>query len=514
MPVDQPLGQNSLPARYFQGTASNYVYNAVSLIVAVALTPVLVRALGQEGYGIWVLASSLILYLDLFQFGFAQSTITYFARAKANDDTGAIRRITTTAFLVLAGAGLLAFLLAVVLALVLPGILDLTGSSASDMRTVMIVSAAAFSLSIPSDTFGGILSGLQRYDLLFASLSLTIVAQAMGNVLVIWSGGGLIGLAIISGIVAVGGQLSRVWLAKRLVGDLRIRTTHFDRTLIRPLASLSFWFSVRDVAIVLVERIDTVVVGFVVGVPAAAVYSVGQRLVLFIGRLVRPLSWALLPFAAELSELGDETRTRQSVLTGTRLSMLVALPLCLTMALFASPVLHAWVGDGYDDAVLVVVYLSIAEVLSALLESSSSVLRGRAEAKPVALVAVGEAGLNLVLSLVLGSVMGVEGVALATLIARATVQIGMFLPYSLRRLDIRVGDLGRAAVLGQLIPLAVAAVVGLAARSWAESGEVIRLAAGAGATMATFVVIVLFSGFSSYERGRLLTLLPSRQRGR
>jgi O-antigen/teichoic acid export membrane protein len=394
----------------------------------------------------------------------------------------------------------------VVAAFVLPGLLDVSPDQQDVMRVVMILVATSFCLSIPSDSFGSVLAGLGRYDLLFASLSVGLLAQAGGWVGVLLLGGGLVGLAGVSLVTGIGGQLSRWWLANRVVGGLRPSRRNFRRDLLRPLASSSFWFSLRDVAVTVIERIDTVVVGFVVGVPAAAVYSIGQRAVTFIGKLVRPLSTSLLPHSAALAERGASAEAVvETVVTGARFSLYVAAPLCLTVGLFAGPLIDLWVGDGFAEAATVVVLLGAAEATGALVEPVANIVRGRGLLKAPALISLGEAALNIALSIALGRAYGLEGVAIGTLVARVAVQLGVFLPYALRQLRVPASRLAGEALASQLPALAAGAAAGVAVRALGD-GVALTLA-GCAATVLVFAAVLAVTAFSPDERRRVVGLL-------
>jgi len=122
-----------------------------------------------------------------------------------------------------------------------------------------------------------------------------------------------------------------------------------DRSLFKPLAGLSVWFAVIDIALILLVRIDVVVVGLAVGVAAAGVYAVGQKLVLAIHQLtLRRPGCSSAFFRARGAPRPDWTSGEPDV--GTRITLAVAAPICLTMALLAQPILHAWVGGGFESA--------------------------------------------------------------------------------------------------------------------------------------------------------------------
>jgi len=254
---------------------------------------------------------------------------------------------------------------------------------------------------------------------------------------------------------------------------------------------------------VVIARMDTIVVGLVVGIPAAAVYAVGQKLALLAGRMVQPAIQTFFPHAAELAARGEELALRRMIRSGTRISFGIALPVALVLMVLAGPAVRAWVGPKFDNATLVVVFLAGGTLVSAMTEAGVHVLRGAGEARGPGMIVVLEAVLNLTLSVVLGIALGIKGVALATLAAAATVHLGLLLPYLCRRFGVSVRSLLAAVARAHLPPAGAALAVGWLIRR--DDLEGLGQVTGAGAAiLATYLVAFVMTGLAADERRRLL----------
>ena len=58
----------------------SYLTIAFNLLYSVGMTPFIIRALGQNEYGVYTLCTSIISYLSLFQFGFSTTYLRYFIK--------------------------------------------------------------------------------------------------------------------------------------------------------------------------------------------------------------------------------------------------------------------------------------------------------------------------------------------------------------------------------------------------------------------------------------------------
>lgn len=498
-----------LPHFYRRSVVSNYLSVSVQALVTVVMTPVLTSALGTTGYGVWTLALSVVLYLEVLEFGFAKTTIRYVAHYEAQRDRDGVRRTITTSFALLTIPALVAMIVGVVVAAAFPSLFDLDPQIARTAQLVCLLFTLDLALSIPSDTFGATLQALHRFDLVNATLIAVALAQALAWSIVIALGGGLVALASVTVVIGLLGQLSRFVLARRVLEGRTVARRAFDRRLVRPLGKLTAWFFVRDVAEVLVHRIDALVVGLVVGVPEAGIYAVGQKLSLLAERATWPVTVSFFPQMAGLSADAESSKFRDTVVVGTRIALGVAGPLCLTLMVLAHPAIAVWVDDAFLDAASVVALLAAALVLKALTRTGVLALEGMGQARFPALVFAAEALVNLVLSIALGRTMGLTGVALATLLAAGIAELALILPYLCRKLSVSLAGFVVPVFRAHLPGIAAGGVVGIAVRPHLTNAFFV--AGGAIAIIGAYLGTFLVTGLSDLERRHLLGLLRGRR---
>lgn len=479
------------------------------MIVVLVTTPLLVRGLGKTEYGIWVVVGSLMWWVPVLEFGFGGATVKYVAEHQSRDDRERLRQTVATSFWLLAVGALGACAVGIALALLFPVFFAIPADVERAAQLLVLVVALDAATSMPMDTFGNVLVALQRYDLLNATLIGVMVAQAVGWWIVLEAGGGLVALGVVTVALSLVGQVVRAFVARRLSSDVTISPRFFDRAAIRPLASLSFWLWLTTASKLVIRRLDTVVVGLVVGVPEAAVYAVAQKLAFLADQGISPIVRVFFPFSAAQAARRDLRELGATMIVGTRIVLFVAGPACLALALLAEPAIRAWVGAGFDDGALVVVFLVATTAVKALTQIGLQVLPAAGKARAPALIVGGEAVLNLSLSVLLGTTIGLEGVALATLVAATATHLGVLLPYMVDQFGLAVGTFLLGVVRAHAFPVAAAGLVGIAVRR-AELDAIAEVV-GAGAAIAgAYVLTFAFTGLDAGERRRLLGPLQGR----
>jgi O-antigen/teichoic acid export membrane protein len=496
----------SLPRRFRRNVSTGYLRTGSSALITLVMTPVLIAGLGTEAFGIWIVISSLALYREILQFGFSTATPKYVAEYSALGDDERLRSSIATAFWMLAIPGALALVLGLGVAAVFPQLFHVSPDLEGQAQLLVLIIAVDFALAIPTDAFGGVLTGLQRYDLLNTTVITINVAQAVGWGVVILAGGGLVPLGASTVALSLVGQLWRYLIARRLVPGLSISLRSVHRQLVRPFAGLSAWYGLQNVATLVLNRIDTIVVGVVLGVTAAGVYAVGQKLTLAIGQLLQPVSIVFFPHSSELAARHDDAELRRSLLTGTRILLAVAAPFALTLAILADPLIHAWVGPGFGGAGPVVVFLAGAVSIWAVAETGVVMLEGAGRVRGPALIRASEAVLNFGLSVALAHLIGLKGVALGTLLAAAAANLLVFYPHMCRQFGLRLRELAGPLIAAHALPVATTLAVGwLVTR--ADPTSIPAIAAAAAAIMGTYAAVFAITGFDRHERQALVARL-------
>ncbi len=88
----------SARAQLLRGSSLRTLNLVLSVLISFFMMPYLVHTLGDQAYGIWVVAGTLIGYYGLFDFGLSSAVTRFISRAVGQDDQKEISEITSTAF--------------------------------------------------------------------------------------------------------------------------------------------------------------------------------------------------------------------------------------------------------------------------------------------------------------------------------------------------------------------------------------------------------------------------------
>jgi O-antigen/teichoic acid export membrane protein len=420
----------------------------------------LLRVLGPEGYAPWATTVALLGWLLLLDAGLSATTTREAARAVSGEGTAADRVMTANVAYGLLGAG--GMVLGVVLCLLTPVILGLTGVNAIDAWLVGVFLSLDTALVIGTSGWTGTARGARRFDLLLLS-NVVQVAVAIAVLVALLPLLGLVGAAIAQPVGRAFGRGTLALVLHRLLPWFVTRPSWPGLSRLLALGAFSLPILAIQAANQLGIGADVIVVGAFSGATAAGLYAAGSQFVRYVAMFVMPAIGVVLPaFSAAAYNRVEAT---PGILVRTLACVgLIAGTVFGGMALEAEQALNLWIGaaDPLAVAVMRLYALTFAAIVPAYV--MILMLIARDQHRVVGLVVLVEAVLNLVLSLLLIRLIGPIGVALSTLAVVAVDDILVIPVITARALGMHLGTVlvpalgGLAAGAGivlvtQLVPL-------------------------------------------------------------
>lgn len=425
--------------RVLRNVVTNYARFFLSGLTGFVLTPVMVHAMGDASYGLWVTVFSLTGYFGLIDQGIRPSLIRYVSRDAARGDAEGMNRTINTALALFTVVGVLALAAVTVVALNFTRWFTIPAADAPEVTQTLLVAGLAMALGFPFGVYGAVLSGLQRYDLgNWIGIAVT-VARAVAFVVVLRMGGGLLELAWVSLIMSLVGHGLTLWCAHRLLPEVRYGRGWVSRQHLGMIGSYGGIAFVGALATSLSFQSNALVITAFLGAAAVTIFSIAAGLVDNVRSLVHSATFVLSPTASEMETRGETERLHALLVTGAKYSVLVSWPALFALLIFGEPFLVTWMGEPYRNAYPILVALTAPTLLSLPQATASALLYGVSRHKGVVTFAIVGALLNLGLSILWARPFGLMGVAMGTAIPLTLVSGVGFMIYTARALAIPLG---------------------------------------------------------------------------
>jgi len=496
------------PRRWLANVGSGYAEAAVGGIIYLALTPVLIRTIGVEAYGVWLLSHAITFYLKFFDFGCGDAQVRLHARLAARQQHVAIARLVVTVALALVFTGALAALIALGLAMApTDWWLDASVTLAADFRIVLAILGANLLIAIPGSALENVYEGAQRFDLLNArSIALRIVAAALQLALVL-NGHGIVALALVELATSALGVVIDLAVIGRLYPGLMRTPARFHHRTWRHIRRYSFWSAVDELVAEGTVNLDEILIAMLLPIglmtPYAIAVTLGGAMLVAIG----PLTDVLYPLIAGLHARHREAELRSLFERGTKGLFLLALPVALFVGALGQVVVAVWVPEVSHRVTGTLLWILVVNgLVSALLTPSTIMLLALGRARLMAGLTALEVLLEVALIAVLAPRHGLPGVAVASLVANATLGLLVELPLTCRLIGVRLVDLLTRGAVRPLISALPAAALGWWLQAHMPESDPGSLALAAAAMLAASGVGAFLIGATVAERRELLGL--------
>lgn len=433
---------------------ANWIGLAVATLVMLLLTPYLVRVLGNERYGVYEMAKQVLAYVSIMALG-APGAVTRFAsREIAAGNVVGLNRTLSAAmlfYMLVGGVGIAACGL---FGLAAPTFFGVTASYAAETRILFLIVGCNFFLILLSLTYGGVLMGYQRYDLLNVGNMLRDVGRAGLIVLLFTLGWATLGglSAALLGAYIVGVVFLR-YAAGRLQPGLRIslRAVRADTAL--ELMGFGLWNTLVQIGNVIMFATPAFIVAKLLGPDQVVFYAVPAMMANRLLVVVSGMANTLAPMAATTLVTGDREHFRRLLIDGTRAAAALCFPLGATLLVFSKPFLHLWLGPTYEWAWVVYAILMIGMFGRIAQTPTMRVLLGGGSIRGLAFIQIGSASAVLVLTIALASwtSWGVQAVALGVAVPLFVGHTILLPMYAVRQIGVSVWQYWRRSYLGPIL---------------------------------------------------------------
>lgn len=402
----------------------NWFGTIVNMAVGFFLSPFVLHRLGDVAYGVWVLTVSVVGYLGLLDFGMQSSVLRFVSKGNTQGDHQGASEAISAALWVRLLISALALVLSVGLAAVFPLMFKVPPDLASDARKAILLVGATTVVTMAIGVMGTVLSALNRYDLQNYVKLVQTAVRVVGVVAVLLHGHGIVAIAVCELISAVVGNLLLVWVAHRLYPELRIHLGKPKKETLRKIWSYSVYAFILTIAVQLVYQTDNMVVGAFVSTTAVTFYAIANSLCRYAGQVINSINNTFTPAASTYEAAGDTASLLMLYRNGTRATILVSLPMMITLIVRGSSFIGLWMGPEYSHSSgIVLIILGIPLFFSYANQTAAAIAFGIEKHKALAVWAIGEGVANLALSIILAHWYGIYGVAIGTMVPSLFVHL-------------------------------------------------------------------------------------------
>lgn len=406
---------------------SNWVLIVVTMAAMYVLTPFIIHALGQDGYGTWTLITALTGYVSLLALGVPMASVRYLAQDAAEHDATKMNRTIGTClvlYLLIGGAALLiGAVLSVFFALVFKVPAVLQGEALVAFGLMVIQVSAGFIGILPEGIMFAhhdfVVRNVIRVAGVVLRLCLTVAALTFNPSLIALASVQLVFLACDFGVS---------WLlVRRRYPGVRLNIRDFDRGMLRRIFSFSLYVLVLNAGARLVFETDALVIGAFLDVGSIPFYVVANSLIIYVMDFVIAIAAVVSPMATKLNTEGRLDELREMFLKWSKVALSLSVVAGVFLIVLGPAFLGVWIDPTFErpSGVVLQILMWSGLVFLPVRGVAIPVLMGMGKIRIPTIAFLITGVLNVGLSIALVGPFGLAGVALGTAIPNVVYAVVM-----------------------------------------------------------------------------------------
>jgi O-antigen/teichoic acid export membrane protein len=403
---------------------------------------VLARRLSVAELGAYGLVASLAGYLLVLRNSVANSAVRAMAAAAGSQERA---RMFSAAAALYAVVGVATGLLIAAAALAIAAFI-LDGSLARDARAGGLGLGAFIAAGIPASVYLDALRAERRFVLAAGMEVVAVTVQLVAMLTLIFAGADLSVLIAVSGALPLISGTLCFGAVRRTDLPFRLSSGGITRSRVMAIVPTAGWLLVVELCNLAMYASSRVILGAYRSPAAVGQFEGPVRAHNLLYALAGALAVPVVPTASRYVAAGDSRRLQELVVRGTRYTLALFVPLCVTLMTLAEPILEVWLGERYGGGAAALTILVSYWLLYGGLVVTPGFLVGAGRAREVARIVMAVAVANLGVALILTPDLGIEGPALATAIP-FFVAFPAMLRVGLSASGAGLGDLARRAWL-------------------------------------------------------------------
>lgn len=415
---------NFVKRKYFLHLSSSYIQLFTGILIAILLTPYMILKLGDALYGYWILLNSILIYLNLSNFGFGTALLK---EASHINDMYLLNKYISTMFFLFLTIGLCLLLLSFSLIGYLDTLFLIPTGLLSIAKTTFIIFIMTFFISFIGSIFQTILYAKGYFHIqafigtvkaLFSAFFIAFILSLDYSIVEI----SLVNLSITIFFSFI------MYLITKMYVPFHVSSQYFDFNILKKMFSPSIHYFIVAATATIILYSDNIIISSYIGLSSVAIYAIGYKIVDISQKLLFKVVDVMIPDIAKLY-------SEKEYLTIYRLHNKVLLYSTILgtlgygfLFIFGIDIIELWVGKQYTlDASIFNIFVFFG-FWHTWVHVSAVFNVAMGNHRQTSYMGIANAILNIVLSIILLKVYGLIGVALGTLISHIVTN-GWFTNY-------------------------------------------------------------------------------------
>lgn len=409
-----------LKERLKKNSITNILHFVLTFPVLFFITPLILKYVGKEAYGIWVLAGTILIFVELFANMQMSSALSILVpKYDVKRDEKDINQICNTLIVFYFSITVFVFILYFFWREnVINLFFKVDKNNFETANFVLTASIYFFLINFVITGFAYLMSGFNIFYINNIAHIVIGYVRAGLMILVLFAGYGIKGIVLVQMTTTLFETIFLAFFTKVVFPPLKIGFKYFSLEKFKMMFSIGVRLLFSRIAVQVNSNIDKLILGYFLNPVIIAYYQLGAGIAKYITSVPEMLGLSsLLPAASELKSKNQNEKIAVLYNRVNKYIFFIALLLCFGFIIFGREFINLWLGKGYDEAYTVLAILSVAYAFGVAGFAAMNLLNGMEKINETMFVSIICAVVNITLSIILTKYYGLKGAASGTLIS-------------------------------------------------------------------------------------------------
>ena len=483
----------------------SYVNQALSTVVAIFLTPILLKYLGVDEYGLYQMVYSVGHYIMILDLGIGTVMVRYISEYRARKDKVGEENFAALIGIFTIFIALLVFGTGEILNINIENIFrNLSTSDYVKSHQMFNLMVIQFVFTVVDHYFVGIIGAHERFVFLRLTGLIKLIVSFAANILFVMLGFGAVGIVLSNTIVIVLLTIINVWYVFKQL-QFRIHYHRWDFVIVKPAVGLMLAMLLQSVVGFVNSSADKTILGIMCTKADVTVYSIAASIITLFNTLPTVISGLFQPQVTRMVVHGtSKSQLTDLVIRVGRWQFMMCGLLLFGLAFFGMDFLHLWVGHKltHDQEVFTWIIMMVIlpfNMIPLVQTVCISILNAYDKRLYRSIILAGMCVINIIVSVILVKLFGPIGCPIGTAMSFLIGYAIILNIYYAKGLQLEVGRMFKEIVSKTWVCLLLAALLSSPLLLWKHYTIPIFLLKTAIFSI-MFLLLMWFFGFNEEEK--------------
>lgn len=498
------------------GAVMSYVSYALSVVLNLVMTPLMMKSFGENEYGVYSLVLPIVSMLTVLTFGLGSVYTRYYSIYKTQNDTDRMARLNGMFITIYTVIGIVALIIGFGLSLVFEQVFPkVTAEYVPLAKTLLRIASLNMALSFPIYVFTSHIIVNEAYVFQKTLAAVKMILNPIITIPLLLLGFRSVAVTVLTLLLTVGAGIADViYCFKKL--KMPVAFARFEKGLLGEMLRFTSFVFLSNVVDEINWNSDRIVLGMFRGEEVVGLYSVGAQINIYFMSLATMLTNVFVPRAHRLVASGRPDRDISDLFIKVgRLQFMLMAFIIVGFIAIGEGFMRFYTGGEYDPAqayaiaLMLMIPTMVPSIQNLGIEIQQAKNKHRFRAVTYAIVAVANVALSIPLCIRFGAIGAALGTTFTVVIGKGILMNW----YYKKHVGLDIGrfwkEIGRIGA-PMLVPLAAAIAIAV----FADITSVSQLLLYGGGIAALEAVFMWCFSMNANDREQIAGPLLRRLKGR